>query len=280
MSGNLRALGVFAAALVAGLAPACAGDADPASTAASTDSAAVSEDPTTSATPPATDTPRTEPPDTEPPDTDPPATEPPATDPPPTEPPPTEPPSEPAAIGWRTIDVVDPTRPTDEVVREGSVVLEASDSRTIPVEIVYPGGGEGGQGSPPADVTARPLVVWINGLGGLAAPGDPLLLALYEAGFIVAAPNSPEVSAPAGQFNDVPELPADVTAVIDALLDPNDGVADDLGASIDADRIGVAGHSVGAGASLAFGLSRLLPRRSHRRGRRLRRGTARRERLR
>ncbi len=246
--------GIIAAVLVLGLATACAGssagDGDPASTPPATEPQPAEPSPTE---PAPTQPPATEPPSTEPPPTEPPLTDPPPTDPTPTEPPPTEPPPEPSAIAWRTVDVVDPTRPTDEVVREGAVVLEASDIRTIPVEVVYPGAGEGGEGAPPAEAAARPLVIWINGLGGLAAPGDPLLLALYDAGFIVAAPNSPEVSAPAGQFADVPELPADVTAVIDALLDPDDGVADDLSASIDADRIGVAGHSVGAGASLALG---------------------------
>ncbi len=160
--------------------------------------------------------------------------------------------AEPPAIGWRTVEVIDPTRPTDEVIREGSVVLEAATDRTIPVEIVYPAEGDGGQDASHAAGVTRPLVIWINGLGGRAAPGDPLLLALHDAGYIVAAPNSPEVSAPAGQDNDVPELPADAAAVIDALVDPTDGVADDLQPAIDSTRIGAAGHSVGANAVLAL----------------------------
>ena len=239
MIGLRRSPGIIASVLVIVLGTACNGNNGPASTESSADTPLAANDATSAATQAL-------------PATAPPATDPPPTEPAPTEPPPTEPPPEPSAIAWRTVEVVDPARPTDEVVREGAVVLEASDVRTIPVEVVYPGAGQGGEGSPPAATAARPLVVWINGLGGLAAPGDPLLLALYDAGFIVAAPNSPEVSAPAGQFADVPELPADVTAVIDALLDPDDGVGDDLSATIDADRIGVAGHSVGAGAALAL----------------------------
>jgi predicted dienelactone hydrolase len=154
-------------------------------------------------------------------------------------------------LAWRTIDVVDPTRPTDEVVDgEGAVVLAGSSKRTIPVEVVYEGADGGGEDAIGAAGPARPLVIWMNGLGGRAAAGDPLLLALFEAGYTVAAPNSPEISAPASSPADFPELPADASVVIDALVDPADGVADDLASLVDPDRIGMAGHSIGASAVL------------------------------
>jgi dienelactone hydrolase len=152
-------------------------------------------------------------------------------------------------LAWRTIEVVDPTRPTDEVVdSEGAIVLEASNDRTIPVAVLYEGANGGGEDAVAAEAPARPLVIWMNGLGGEAAAGDPLLLDLYEAGYIVAAPNSPEISAPASSAADFPELPADATVVIDAIVDPSDGVADDLSALVDPARIGMAGHSIGTTA--------------------------------
>lgn len=153
---------------------------------------------------------------------------------------------------WRTVEVVDPDRGTDEVVNaDGEVVLDAADTRTIPVELIYEGIDGGGEDAAPSDTAPRPLVVWMNGLGGRAAPEDPLLVALYEAGYIVAAPNSPEVSAPASSPADFPELPADVRVVVDAILHPADGVADDLAANVVSSEIGLAGHSIGSSAVLA-----------------------------
>lgn len=152
----------------------------------------------------------------------------------------------PTGLAWRTVDVVDTTRPTDEVLdAAGTVLLVAATTRTIPTVLVYEGADGGGEDAPAATAASQPLVVWMNGLGGEAGAGDPLLLALVDAGYVVAAPNSPEVSAPASSFLDFPELPADITTVIDALLAPDDGVADDLSSLIDAERIGLAGHSLG-----------------------------------
>ncbi len=165
---------------------------------------------------------------------------------------PTDADSSAAGMAWRTVEVVDPTRATDEIVdADGETVLEGADTRTIPVELLYEGADGGGENARAASGEARPLVVWMNGLGGAAAPGDPLLLALYNAGFTVAAPNSPEVSAPASSAADFPELPADATAVVDAILHPADGVADDLAAVTASDRIAITGHSIGASAALA-----------------------------
>lgn len=152
-------------------------------------------------------------------------------------------------MAWRTVDVVDPTRPTDEVLdADGNVALDAADTRTIGVELLYTGADGGGEGAGARYTTARPLVLWMKGLGGRAEVGDPILQALYEAGYIVAAPNSPEVSAPAASAADFPELPADVSVVLDALLHPADGVADDLAPHIRTDQIGLGGHSIGSTA--------------------------------
>jgi dienelactone hydrolase len=158
----------------------------------------------------------------------------------------------PPALGWRTVEVVDPTRTTDEVLDgEGNVVVPAEAQRTIPVELLYPASDEGGENSAPADVEARPLIIWMHGLLSESFAGDPVLLNLFDAGYLVAAPNSPETTFPAGDASDPIEITEDLSTVIDALVDPSDGVADDLAAFIDGDRIGAGGHSLGSSTAVA-----------------------------
>jgi len=70
--------------------------------------------------------------------------------------------------------------------------------------------------------------VWWNGLGGRAAAGNPVLVALAEAGYFVIAPNVPEIFAPVSWAGGYVEQPADVQLAIDSLLDPSDGVAGPL----------------------------------------------------
>lgn len=150
-------------------------------------------------------------------------------------------------IAWMTIEVVDASRPTAEVLGpDGGVVLAASPQRVIPTELVYPGRDGGGENATPAGVPPRPLVLWLNGLGGRATAGDPLLLALLDAGYIVAAPNVAEISEPVAFPGGFTQIPGDARAVLDALIDPGDGVADDLAPLIDPERVGLAGHSIGA----------------------------------
>ncbi len=149
-------------------------------------------------------------------------------------------------MAWTTIDVVDTTRPTDEVPGpDGTVLLPAAPDRTIPTVLLYPGRGGGGEDAEAAPGEPRPLVVWLNGLGGRATPDDPLLQALYDAGYVIAAPNVREIAAPVGHAGGYVHQPGDVSAVIDALTTPDDGVADELAARVDPERIGVAGHSIG-----------------------------------
>jgi pimeloyl-ACP methyl ester carboxylesterase len=149
-------------------------------------------------------------------------------------------------MAWTVIDVVDDARTTAELLGpDGSVVLAASPTRTIPTVLLYPGRSGGGEAATAAQVEPRPLVVWMNGLGGRATAEDPLLLALYEAGYVVAAPNIPEIAEPVAHPGGYVHQPADVSAVIDALSAPVGGVPDGLAAVVDAERIGVVGHSIG-----------------------------------
>jgi predicted dienelactone hydrolase len=170
----------------------------------------------------------------------------------PTSGPPTVSVTSPAGDSWRSVTVVDPGRPAVEVRDvDGNVVLEDVATRAIPTVVAYEGAGGGGENAPPGDVDARPLVIWMKGFGGMQTGGEPYMSALVAAGYVVAAPNSPDVSGRRAQLAAYRELPGDVTAVVNSLLDPNDGVADDLAGVIDEDRIAVAGHSIGASAALA-----------------------------
>ena len=150
--------------------------------------------------------------------------------------------------------MVDASRPSSEVVDiAGNVKVEGSDSRSIPTIILYPGTDGGGPDAPVADTSPRPLIVYLKGFGGLNSPADPLLVALAEAGYVVAAPNIREVSDPVNYFPAYFEQPGDARFVIDALIDSDDGVVDDLAAVVDPLRIGLVGHSLGNAG--AFGLA-------------------------
>lgn len=85
-----------------------------------------------------------------------------------------------------------------------------------------------------------PLVLFSHGLKRLPEEYTAILLPWVRAGFVVAAPEYPFTNPNTTAFSsdDIPNQPADASAVITALL------ATDLG--IDAARIGAGGHSAGA----------------------------------
>lgn len=154
---------------------------------------------------------------------------------------------------WTTVTVVDPSRPTDEITdAEGAVLLPAADERTIPVNLLYDGDGDGGPDATAAQVEPKPIAVVLHGLGGTEEPGNPLPQRLHRAGYVVIMPNQQETSAPVNSIVGYPLLPGDTTAVLDALLDPADGVADDLATQLDGERIAIIGHSIGATGALAM----------------------------
>lgn len=154
-----------------------------------------------------------------------------------------------SSYGWQVVEVVDASRPTDAVRGNDGTTLEAADSRVIRTVVAYPSVGnrsvDDSEAAAPAERDPAPLVVFAHGLGGLTAPADPVLQALVADGYVVAGPNFPETTSPYASAADFQEQPADVSATIDALLDPDDGIADFAARLIDADRIGVVGHSLG-----------------------------------
>jgi predicted dienelactone hydrolase len=89
-----------------------------------------------------------------------------------------------------------------------------------------------------------PLVVFSHGLTASGPAYEGRIREWARAGYVVAAPTFPLSSGPGGVLGDYVHQPADVSFVIDELLDlPAD---DPLAGHLDAEAIGAAGHSLGA----------------------------------
>lgn len=157
--------------------------------------------------------------------------------------------SHPLAVRVETF--VDPARPTAE---HGPV--PASPSRTLRTTIVFPSTADDG----PPDTTRGPypLILFAHGSGGFGTAYLPMLRAWAAAGYVVAAPAFPLASPGGGalgdasSLEDLPNLPADMTFVLTQLLRLNDDPAGPLRGLVDPARVGAAGHSLGAMATLAL----------------------------
>lgn len=126
-------------------------------------------------------------------------------------------------------------------------------TRTLVTTLLYPvAGGAGADG--PAAPGPFPLVVFGHGFTGSPDGYDKLLRAWVAAGYVVAAPAFPlsNGAAPGGPTqNDLPNQPGDVTFLITQVLQLAKGDGPLRGA-IDGERIGVAGHSMGASTTLGI----------------------------
>jgi dienelactone hydrolase len=154
------------------------------------------------------------------------------------------------AVGKRRIELVDRSRPTaaDPNRHRG----ERSD-RTIPVTLLYPAEGDSEANAKPAeDVPVAdggfPLVVFSHGwtVSGDFDAYQSRLEVWAGAGYVVAAPTFPLTSGPGAAPGDYLNQPGDVSFVIDELLADATQPADPLYRHLDDDRVGVAGHSLGA----------------------------------
>ena len=136
--------------------------------------------------------------------------------------------------GVVTLDVVDPSRPTEPVVSSELAALQ----RVLPTTVYLPAGGE------PA-----PLIVFSHGLGGSPEKFTRLHSAWSDAGFVVAAPRFPLTSDAnprhTDEVGDVANQPGDVSAVLDAVLAATADPASPLFGRVDAQRLGAAGMSLG-----------------------------------
>jgi len=163
-------------------------------------------------------------------------------------------PAPPTGVGVITLDLYDPGRPT---VAGGRVLAP---SRHLPTEVRYPAvgprGGDEGAGAPLA-AGPWPLVVFAHGYDVTPDTYRHLLHAWAQAGFIVAAPAFP-LEAAGGPLdeNDLANEPADIGAVITALVARSAAGSGPLAHAIDPNRIAVAGHSDGAVAALAAAFGR------------------------
>jgi len=146
------------------------------------------------------------------------------------------------AIEEHTETFVDTGRPTSAV----GDVPEAP-ARSLPTVVLAPAADQPGR--------PYPLIVFAHGSGGKGRGDHPLLRAWASAGYVVAAPTFPFGGgrAPEGERgNDLANQPADMSFVIGELLRLNADGASPLAGSIDAGRVGAAGHSLGGMTTLAL----------------------------
>lgn len=128
-----------------------------------------------------------------------------------------------------------------------------SANRSLETTVFYPAPGAFGAG-PVADAPAAtkdgpyPLIVFAHGLGASAQAYEGLLAQWASAGYIVAAPAFPNTNANAADGidpGDFANQPADVSAVITAILRASKRAEAPLAGLVQRDGIGIAGHSLG-----------------------------------
>ncbi|MDQ6613659.1 MAG: dienelactone hydrolase family protein [Actinomycetota bacterium] len=146
-------------------------------------------------------------------------------------------------ISERTEAFVDSNRPTAAVG-----TTPASATRSLPTLVVAPAPGQPGR--------PYPLIVFAHGNGATSRSKVLLLRAWAAAGYVVAAPTFPFGAGRALSLdegaNDYPNQPADITFVITQMLRLNQDPASSVRGTIDPNRIGAAGHSLGAATTLAL----------------------------
>ena len=154
------------------------------------------------------------------------------------------------AVGSLNFVFVDTSRPT--AANNG---VPAKDSRTLRSVVYYPATGMG-VGAPAVSGRRFPLIVFAHGFMALARIYGPILQAWGAAGYVVVAPDFPLSSgaSPGGPvLEDYVNQPADESFLIDQMLALNDDAASPLHDLIDAERIGVSGHSLGGMTTFGAG---------------------------
>ncbi len=156
------------------------------------------------------------------------------------------------AVGYRQVQVVDPTRQ----IRLADGTREP---RTLLVEVRYPALGPAA-GTDLVDAPAArasgpfPLIVFGHGFDVTPALYARLLQAWTRAGFVVAAPVFPRANpdAPGGPDEaDLVNQPADMRLVITRMLAASRAPGNALDGMVDPARVAVAGQSDGGDTALA-----------------------------
>jgi dipeptidyl aminopeptidase/acylaminoacyl peptidase len=138
----------------------------------------------------------------------------------------------------------------------------AKPERTLRTLVLYPAHGSPKVPLAPAGTAPLtgpwPLVVFSHGSPGLGTDYVTSLRVLASAGYLVVAPDHPLSKADADggvSEADVPEQSRDVGFLISQVLGASKSPGSPLDGTVDADRIGVAGHSLGAITALGAGYS-------------------------
>jgi predicted dienelactone hydrolase len=154
----------------------------------------------------------------------------------------------PYAVGVTTLHLVDSTRET-----EANGDYAGNEGREYDVEVWYPTVGEA-DAAPQRDAAVDsegapyPLVVFAHGLMSSRGQSPYYTEHLASHGYVVVAPDFPlsKGGAPGGaSLGAVAEQAGDVSFMIDTFLAHDDEAGNLFESAIDADRIGVTGHSLG-----------------------------------
>jgi len=152
----------------------------------------------------------------------------------------------PYGVGETSVTLVDASRPT---MPNGS--FPGAPERTLPTVVWYPTAPDasGPEAALASDGRPFPLVVFAHALGSYNSQSTFLTMHLASHGYIVAAPTFPlsNLGAPGGAtVADVPAQTGDVTFVIDSFLGFAGDAQNRFAGGVDAERIGLTGHSGGA----------------------------------
>jgi predicted dienelactone hydrolase len=144
------------------------------------------------------------------------------------------------SVATREMTFVDDTRPTPT-----NRSYKGASTRSLRVRFYYPSSA-----STPAAVGAPfPLILFSHGFSGTPEGYAHLLRDLAKVGYVVAAPAYPvsNGAAPGGAaISDFGRQPKDASFVLDQILAEDKKTESWLHELVDADRIGAAGHSLGA----------------------------------
>ena len=152
----------------------------------------------------------------------------------------------PYGVGETSLALVDASRPT---MPNGS--FPGAPERNLPTAVWYPTAPDAGgaDAALASDGRPFPLIVFGHALGSYDSQSTFLTTHLASHGYIVAAPTFPlsSLGAPGGAtVVDVPAQAGDVSFVIDTFLGFASDVSNRFAGGVDADRIGLTGHSGGA----------------------------------